>query len=311
MRVLVSIALASSSRFAATAHLIALRVMNAVICGCTMLAGVIVVSCSAGATSLTPSPTLSPPSTETLGAIGYSESSFVNDPCTNAGANCTVAGSYGGSTYAAQALFMPNLMLTGYVNPSVSAYAASDGSLFSTSIAVVAYNFEVVAPRPSAISIIPVVIDLSAQGSIFQSNASTFATEAAILSIADANNNTIASYCLNFYEGQPLCRGTTRNSMFSATKQPINIYANQVYTVTLAASAEVLYNNMYASASVDPFLSIDPITLSADPGAQLFLSPGVQQSATPLPAALPLFITGLGMMGLLGCSRKRKSCRPA
>jgi hypothetical protein len=36
-----------------------------------------------------------------------------------------------------------------------------------------------------------------------------------------------------------------------------------------------------------------------------FFSPGV--ATTPLPAALPLFATGLGAMGLLGWRRKRKS----
>jgi len=33
-------------------------------------------------------------------------------------------------------------------------------------------------------------------------------------------------------------------------------------------------------------------------------------SATPLPAALPLFATGLGVMGLLGWRRKRKGVAP-
>jgi hypothetical protein len=34
---------------------------------------------------------------------------------------------------------------------------------------------------------------------------------------------------------------------------------------------------------------------------------GFLSSATPLPAALPLFATGLGAMGLLGWRRKRKN----
>jgi plastocyanin len=34
-------------------------------------------------------------------------------------------------------------------------------------------------------------------------------------------------------------------------------------------------------------------------------------AATPLPAALPLFATGLGAMGLLGWRRKRKNATPA
>jgi hypothetical protein len=34
---------------------------------------------------------------------------------------------------------------------------------------------------------------------------------------------------------------------------------------------------------------------------------GQQLTATPLPAALPLFATGLGALGLLGWRRKRKA----
>jgi hypothetical protein len=34
---------------------------------------------------------------------------------------------------------------------------------------------------------------------------------------------------------------------------------------------------------------------------------GAASSATPLPAALPLFATGLGAFGLLGWRRKRKN----
>jgi hypothetical protein len=40
-------------------------------------------------------------------------------------------------------------------------------------------------------------------------------------------------------------------------------------------------------------------------------STAIQVSATPLPAALPLFTTGLGALGLLGWRRKRKSAAAA
>ena len=35
--------------------------------------------------------------------------------------------------------------------------------------------------------------------------------------------------------------------------------------------------------------------------------PGTGMTATPLPAALPLFATGIGGLGLLGWRRKRKA----
>jgi hypothetical protein len=65
-----------------------------------------------------------------------------------------------------------------------------------------------------------------------------------------------------------------------------------------------------ASASADPLISIDPTTL--DPQLySIVLSDGVGNglalTTTPLPAALPLFATGFGAMGLFGWRRKRKN----
>ena len=60
------------------------------------------------------------------------------------------------------------------------------------------------------------------------------------------------------------------------------------------------------TAFLDPQITYD---LSADAGITLELSAGVGNTpltATPLPAALPLFATGLGALGLLGWHRKRK-----
>jgi hypothetical protein len=50
--------------------------------------------------------------------------------------------------------------------------------------------------------------------------------------------------------------------------------------------------------------SQDPSVASAFLGA---FAVNVNVSQTPLPAALPLFATGLGLMGLLGWRRKRKA----
>ncbi len=54
--------------------------------------------------------------------------------------------------------------------------------------------------------------------------------------------------------------------------------------------------------------NLDSGVTANDPGTFLvnnqFLPP---TNATPLPAALPLFATGLGALGLLGWRRKRKN----
>jgi hypothetical protein len=57
---------------------------------------------------------------------------------------------------------------------------------------------------------------------------------------------------------------------------------------------------------IDPIITIDPTF----PDANLFslaFSPGMDTLPTPLPAALPLFATGVGALGLLGWRRKKKA----
>ena len=64
-------------------------------------------------------------------------------------------------------------------------------------------------------------------------------------------------------------------------------------------------------ASLDPTFKVAPGV--ADPNGYSFVfSDGIGNtvSSTPLPAALPLFATGLGALGLLGARRKRKSPAP-
>jgi len=58
------------------------------------------------------------------------------------------------------------------------------------------------------------------------------------------------------------------------------------------------------------FLNLDHLSFNqsgAVAARSLELSPDVGNSAAPLPAALPLFATGLGGLGLLGCRRKWKA----
>ncbi len=61
-----------------------------------------------------------------------------------------------------------------------------------------------------------------------------------------------------------------------------------------------------ALAEVDPSIAIDPSFADASLFTVEF-SPGIGPTANaPLPTTLPLFATGLGALGLLGCRRKWK-----
>jgi hypothetical protein len=94
----------------------------------------------------------------------------------------------------------------------------------------------------------------------------------------------------------------------------LNLTPGNTYQVNLSAGAGA-FGQAGASALVDPHIFIDSPALALlysivlPDGVGNDLPPGFGGSpvATPLPAALPLFASGLGALGLLGWRRKRKN----
>jgi hypothetical protein len=75
-----------------------------------------------------------------------------------------------------------------------------------------------------------------------------------------------------------------------------------VYTSDSLLSDDAIYNNAtFASLGVAPGTYVWTWGTGADQSFRLEIG------TTPLPAALPLFATGLGAIGLLGWRRKRKN----
>jgi hypothetical protein len=102
--------------------------------------------------------------------------------------------------------------------------------------------------------------------------------------------------------------GSCPNSQFSGTVS-LTATVDQAVLVHLFIGAEFGFSSggsVFASA--DPFIFVDPSFANAS-DYSIIVSDGVANaaSATPLPAALPLFATGLGALGLLGWRRKRKA----
>ena len=75
-------------------------------------------------------------------------------------------------------------------------------------------------------------------------------------------------------------------------------YGNATFSSTLASNFFV---------GVNEFLVSDINSGGGPSGAAFYATVSYDVSTTPLPAALPLFATGLGALGLLGWRRKRKT----
>jgi len=87
---------------------------------------------------------------------------------------------------------------------------------------------------------------------------------------------------------------------------PITFWANEVYMVQMIISVGA-QDDGSASAYVDPFF-VAPVGYSVSIlNSGIGNSPAPAAAATPIPAALPLFATGLGALGLPGWRRKKKA----
>jgi hypothetical protein len=119
-----------------------------------------------------------------------------------------------------------------------------------------------------------------------------------------------------------VCGGVNENWRFSQFISPSFIGSNRagIVTVVMAERLQLtsggnLTNNPSIDAS-DPFdvssmelldangVPIPGVTFVADDGT---IFPDAADTATPIPATLPLFATGLGALGLLGWRRKQKA----
>ena len=98
--------------------------------------------------------------------------------------------------------------------------------------------------------------------------------------VFDSGNSSIGSETVSLNQNWPDYPMLSWATIIGPTNDPIG---------------HVLFTSLGATISVD--LSHSSVVLGND-----FILPGI-----PLPATLPLFATGLGVLGLLGWRRKRKA----
>jgi hypothetical protein len=86
------------------------------------------------------------------------------------------------------------------------------------------------------------------------------------------------------------------------TDNLVQMEANALYFIQLDVLLTPGPSNIEISALIDPTFS------TSASGGQFIFSPGVLSvAATPVPAALPLFASGLGALGVAGWRKKRKA----
>ena len=186
----------------------------------------------------------------------------------------------GAAVATASASSAPSVTVTGEVSDPLSGHASGTGNL--------TYYMEV-EPFPSTgdpFTAIPVHI-------------------LGGFSVSSAASGNSASVLVQTTDGASVAYTHT----FSGTgpySDNIILTADVVYEVDLSASVYTTFGS--ASSSIDPMFTIDPTFAGAN-DFQILFSDGISNdaSATPLPAALPLFATGLGAMGLFGRRRKRRN----
>lgn len=223
--------------------------------------------------------------------------------------------------------------------PALSASASGGGALSADATAEIDYSFEWLDPTPGA-GKIPTLVALILHTAAFAdaNDPNSSATAIAAFNIATNRNPTPAdivspsigttrlvsivggagpdgfgTYCQSHPCSSPLD--------FSGTLL-YNLSPNVLYSVIItvtAATGDDLGSGLVGStvqsaeASLDPHIYVDPNF--NDPDLTFMISDGLENvvgsAATPLPATLPLFASGLGALGLLGWRRQKKVPAPA
>ena len=258
-------------------------------------------------------------------AITTYEDQSVEDPCGSV--TCPGLGSV--SVAASSNSIQAQVSATATNAPALSASASGGGALNTFGTAEIDYNLEWLDPSGSGP--IPTLVDLvlHTAASADATDVYSYASAAATFNIA-VNPTTIiqptigTSQLVSIAGGAGpagfgiYCQTHACNSPadFSGTLK-YELSPNVLYSVQIAVTAITSDNEGFAGgstlqsaeASLDPHIYLDPNFNI--PGLTLELSQDldnvVGSAATPLPAALPLFATGLGALGLLGWRRKRKA----
>jgi hypothetical protein len=196
--------------------------------------------------------------------------------------------------------------------PTMTATAQESGTNTVGVGLVMHYFFEFASSAPEVLPSQPIFLtsgSVSVAGSLSSSGSGGVSATVNMFSGGGPLSYSLGSACAG--------SGCSGSVSFSQMTQPSIaamsglVQTNAIYEITMNAGATAGQGDNI-TAFLDPQITYD---LSADAGVTLLLSEGVGNtpptSTTPLPAALPLFATGLGAFGLLARRRKRKASAAA
>ena len=181
-------------------------------------------------------------------------------------------------------------------SPSLLATGAASGNANAQTDITYQYFIELEGPSGT----VPLTVNTTGSA-IGSADASVVILNTATLNVpyqALTGAGTVSVYD-NGYLVNPSTPGTSFNR-----SDVVNITEGVVYEVAMGVRVIVDSSNSFGTASVDPFFQF-PVGYSLDISSGVGNSP--LSDATPLPAALPLFATGLGALGLFGWRRKKKA----
>jgi hypothetical protein len=246
--------------------------------------------------------------TYSTSGVNYNVSTVTTNTPTTTNGSISVGGGGNSSSVSLTATTSPSLS-------STAVFAAGSGAPGAGSLnqAQFTYYYEVVTPM---VYMGPTDVDVTvtASGSAQVSGNASGRAQALLQIGGFAGGLAIDDSVSVNLNGQTSATGTGVTSTcgtgcllgtFQEDSTSLEVAVNTVYEVVLntlvnCGSSNSQSGTQNCSATVDPTI-VAPNGLTVD-----FSSNLATPAATPVPAALPLFASGLGAMGLFGWRRKRK-----